>query len=669
MKKGKRSRVPALLLLLILPLCLFSCGSEDGDGDLLPSVFRAASFDGFGTASDGCVKDGVLYAAIPEEGLVRAVSLDGGAVSDFSSACARPLLIASDKSGIRVLDGGEILTLGPDGEAVEVISLPDGEAEYVSLDAGDGILALASSAKIWVRSADGKDAGGWSEVSSPEFPVLSVRVRGSSRLLVVTEEEGGTLFERDLKKGTDTALSGRTCRLASVAGGKGGGAVCFTDGRTVSLIGKDGIEPLGMLKAEEGETPLLLEVSSGAVFALFSDRASLTPRRTEENTLVLLCPDDCLEWASVFVSATDLSAKLLPIQASAYADKLNARLLAGDRDFDVVLLSGGSSTVQTVRTLLRSAVRYGQFADLGEDETLGKNLSETMPGVLDLMTAPDGRIFMLPLSFAFEFHRFDVRAAEDIPALSPPDPVWSAEELWDACDALKGTGRSVFGSLYPRRMSIDLLNLVYGALDSAGMDFLNAENLTPDAEEIILAFLRDAEPHLVDGTLFGEDPVFPLSSVGDLSAYGAELYGAAADGSEFALYPVSEDGGSVSLSVDSCLFVNPNTPRKDLALSWLAELTGEEHRYDNALFRAPLWLPLDRYYNGSPGVPAWSKGSEAYFAELNDFLPAYYEHSRLEWADMTKRAIDAGLALIEGRSAPEETARILYEELVYAAQG
>ena len=36
---------------------------------------------------------------------------------------------------------------------------------------------------------------------------------------------------------------------------------------------------------------------------------------------------------------------------------------------------------------------------------------------------------------------------------------------------------------------------------------------------------------------------------------------------------------------------------------------------------------------------------------------------------MTKRAIDAGLALIEGRSAPEETARILYEELVYAAQG
>ena len=64
-----------------------------------------------------------------------------------------------------------------------------------------------------------------------------------------------------------------------------------------------------------------------------------------------------------------------------------------------------------------------------------------------------------------------------------------------------------------------------------------------------------------------------------------------------------------------------------------------------------------------------SKGSEEYFAELEDFLPDYYSHARLEWADMPVRAIDAGLAFIEGSAAAGETAQILYDELVYSVKG
>ena len=200
-------------------------------------------------------------------------------------------------------------------------------------------------------------------------------------------------------------------------------------------------------------------------------------------------------------------------------------------------------------------------------------------------------------------------------------------------------------------------------------DFLDPDTLSSDAEDIILRFLHDSEPHLRNGTLFGENPVFGMAATGDAFAYSTELFGSIQENSVFGVFPVSSKGKKTSLAVNTFLFVNPNTQKKELALAFLADLTDETNRYNTQIFAAPLWPSLDRYYKGQPFLSAMSKGSEEYFAELEGFLPDYYSHARLEWADMPVRAIDAGLAFIEGKATAEETAQILYNELVYSVKG
>ncbi|MBO4228966.1 MAG: hypothetical protein J5938_01260, partial [Clostridia bacterium] len=452
-------------------------------------------------------------------------------------------------------------------------------------------------------------------------------------------------------------LSERTCVCLS----GNGKTAYYSDGSGIYEVTRKEESFLGRLKGD-GEL-LGFEVSENTILTIRENALILSPRPGSANTVTILYADDQTSLYASMSRATGITSSSLTLPAESYMDKLNTKLLAGDRDFDIAVVSG---TVQEVRTVLRSLIQYHLYSDLGGNDLLRKHLEETYPGVLSLISAENGEVFMLPLRLYYEFDRFDLTAEEV--GISRPNPAWTMKELWEVCASLEGTGRSVFQNKYPRRASINLLSLLYNTLDET-VDFLDPDTLSSDTEAVILDFLREAEPHIRKGTLFGEDPIFGMASTGDPFVYSTDVFGSVSGSSVFGVFPVSSEGRKSSLAVNMFLFVNPNTEKKDLTLELLSELTDETNRYNTEIFAAPLWPSLDRYYKGQPFISAMSSGSETFFAELEDFLPDYYINSRLEWADMPVRAIDAGLAFIEGSAGAEETARVLYNELVYSVRG
>lgn len=645
-------------------LFLFSMGCAHhvtkADRYELPAVIRETVYELEGPIHQGGAGGGAFLYWNADTETVHSLDLASGADRELTDAVPRPTLFAVSESGFCVYDEttDAILRYSPDGEETGSFAL-DGSfsGRPSAMDEHGGVIVVTDGARFGIiRESDGNmrfvepkgEIGG---------QITSVCVQDEKRLLLVSEEDGGTLYEMNLKNGKVDPLSKRTCVSVCCYGD----TVCFTDGTGLYALSGKEENAVGQLK---GDGVLLsFALSEDTLLTVRENALILSPRPSSANTVTILYADDQTDLYSSLSRASDRMTSSLPLPAESFADKLNTRLLAGDSDFDIAVVSG---TVQNVRTILRSLVQYHLYGDLGENETLKKHLEETFPGVLPLVTAEDGGVFMLPLSMYDEFDSFDISAEEY--GIVRPDPAWTVDELWSVCEALEGTGRSVFQNRFPRRMSINLLSLLYNELDDS-FDFLDPDTLSSDAEDIILRFLHDSEPHLRNGTLFGENPVFGMAATGDAFAYSTELFGSMQENSVFGVFPVSSKGKKTSLAVNTFLFVNPNTQKKELALAFLADLTDETNRYNTQIFAAPLWPSLDRYYKGQPFLSAMSKGSEEYFAELEGFLPDYYSHARLEWADMPVRAIDAGLAFIEGKATAEETARILYNELVYSVKG
>lgn len=655
-----KKRVLCSYILVLLCLCLFSCrqGPEE-DRFCLPNVVRETVYEiGADVRQGGYYGDSFIYLDADTEE-VYSKNLSTGEARFLADGVS---LLSVDETGICVVQKGTdtvrlITHEGQETNAFSMEGLQPNGGSCTALDAHDGVVVVTDGARFGIiRESDGK-----MRIIEPREEIggniTSVCVQNANRLMLVSDEDGGTLYEMNLKNGKTGPLSRRTCVSVCCSGN----AVYFTDGSGIyELSGKEE-NSVGRLKGD-GEL-LGFALSEDTLLTVRKNALILSPRPNSANTLSILCADDRLDLYSSISQASGITTSSLALPAESFADKLNTRLLAGDSDFDIAVVSG---TVQEVRTILRSLVQYHLYLDLGENETLKKHLEETYPGVLPLITAEDGKVFMLPLSLYYEFDRFDTSA--EAYGVSRPDPAWTVDELWNVCKSLEGTGRSVFQSKFPRRMSINLLSLLYNELDDS-FDFLDPDTLSSDAEGIILRFLQNSEPHLRNGTLFGENPVFDMAATGDAFVYSTELFGEKQENSVFGVFPVSSKGEKTSLAVNTFLFVNPNTKKKELALEFLAELTDETNRYNTQIFAAPLWTSLDRYYKGQPFLSAMSKGSEEYFTELDGFLPDYYSHARLEWADMPVRAIDAGLAFIEGSATAEETAQILYNELVYSVKG
>ena len=133
--------------------------------------------------------------------------------------------------------------------------------------------------------------------------------------------------------------------------------------------------------------------------------------------------------------------------------------------------------------------------------------------------------------------------------------------------------------------------------------------------------------------------------------------------------PPAEERTPIGITVSGFWIVNPDSPRKDQALAFLARLTAEENRYNLRVLPAPLFPGFDRYgfdpaYGPGPIPPDRREeilALEERFAEFFD-TPS----GGLYLSVSAREALDRYLFNIS--VSPEETAEKLFGESVFSGQ-
>ncbi len=659
------------IVIISILLLFFTAGcarKSSGDRYRLSSVASETVFE-----VDTVIRQGGFYGEDffyldNNTGEVHSLSLSDGEDRLLADGIS---LLSVDETGICVLpaEADAIRMLSHDGAETGSFPLeglhPNG-GKFTGMDAHDGIIVLTDGTNLWtVSQSNGKitpiplSGGLYKEIVRPQVTdrnhILFVGSQGN-------DSQANTLYECSPSGKITGSWSGSTytsyCRCGEDIYCMSSLKLCRqNDQGTVEIAELDPHSPSGKglasVVAVSGDTAAVCWYGRPAVVAL-------VPLTQPEGLRILTASSDLNKIRDL---NTITGSAVVPIELTdaAFHDKLVTKLLAGDDDFDLVYVTG---QIDEVGSLFRSISENGRFVDLNGNPDLKAHLGEMYPGVRDLISA-DGKIVCLPLDFAFTLYGF---SGGD--GLSCPDFHLTADDLWDLCGALQSeaAGRCVFSNQYPKRVSRILLDMVGSMLlDKTA----RGEDLSAAAEEEIAAFLRDVRPRIEQGVLFGENPVlshtvmgsFPFGSIAALTEPAYDLLAP----------PTVRAGERYSIGLAGFVFVNPTSPHTEEALALLSKITDEENRYDLNLLFAPLFPGLDRYHYderlSDRAITTIPEDKKDWFAVLESVLPQYYANAVIGDLNITSRAWDAMADFCAGKTTPEETARVLYEEIVYAMKG
>lgn len=281
------------------------------------------------------------------------------------------------------------------------------------------------------------------------------------------------------------------------------------------------------------------------------------PIQTEENTLtVLYSADQVNEEARYFAAKADFCIDIVSYDAARFGDVLRMKLLAGDKDFDVVYLG------DTGRSLTPSILNYSLFLPLENYETLTSNMEQYMDGVTDLMTW-NGHLYGVPhrvSSFAVEVS--EKYTGKDLPAITDE---WTQEDFWNICekaaDTLRGNQVIARSDVIWQMLLTPVIEdgITAGSIDSGAVLTL-LENLKSYTEAGILSGMGAGYEVLLNPVNIPADPRFVPGVSEDSKIVSQPLY-----------------NGQKYGSADGYVFVNHLTEKSDLAVRYLEMITSPDN--------------------------------------------------------------------------------------------
>ena len=632
------------------------------------------------------VREGVVYYTVIErdnEG--KAVSLPGiysldlhtGKEAVFSPDAGEDArMMRADESGLIVLpvDTNAIFRLNiEDGAEVDKLPLPFEITNTVA--SGDGIVAAAS----WVKGVGVRDVVLIDRNSGKQTPldfsdviytsVHGIAVLDRDHILVTTEmgtEERHSVYCFNSKGKLKASYSGAVVESPvyddnTLWSMDGNGHVFRYSMRDEELVTEQTLmfplreNPSLPGDREDGE---LIAADSSALLVKYypSGRLFLYPRKNPDDALRILC-NDTEKWplskAAEFAGAENCVAE--GFNDAVYLDKLRAKLLAKDTDFDLAYVSGQKDDVTD---FLASLVRQGAYIDLNRSTALQVNLSEMTPGVLSLMTLPDGTIPCLSIGIAPTI----IERQDDTIPFDSSRASWTTKEFFALAEwmAEQDTPHAMFGSTYNKTVPIMLLQMLNGEILSR-MDS-DPDKLPEDTREIMINFLEECRIYCGEGVLIGQ---------GIPAAFGI-ANGEVGKESQLLTLPAPE-GGKAPVSLTGFWFINPNSSKIDKALDYLALLTNKENRYDLLILGGMLYPQWERYYYNPAGIDGevcpFPNQTKEEIAALEKVYAEMYSSLTIDWLHVTDAARDAMVRFCDGKFTSEQTADILYKEYVYSIKG
>lgn len=234
---------------------------------------------------------------------------------------------------------------------------------------------------------------------------------------------------------------------------------------------------------------------------------------------------------------------------SEYYDRLSAKLLAGDDDFDVYYLDYNRGD-----TLLASILRYRLYEPLEGYENVAGCFDAMREGVAGMFTY-NGDIYALPWYFgmySFIVSKADAGYTEGI------STGWTFDDMWSLCDSLIGSGRQLF------ERGIEPMSFLLSAYAEANFDIVNGKP-KEGAYENLLDMFEKLKYYREAGAFSGDNPIL-------CSAYGTSGLGKTEDiGGIFAM-PCYNADTKATVRVDRMYLINPNSPDKEAAAALIAML-------------------------------------------------------------------------------------------------
>ena len=361
-------------------------------------------------------------------------------------------------------------------------------------------------------------------------------------------------------------------------------------------------------------------------------------------------------------SAKDSHATLKMFDISEFPDKLNAKMLAGDRDYDLVIL--GTQT-DYVAEELGAIIRYRQYVDLYGDAELKSNLDEMIPGAKEILEA-DGRLVALPLEFLCRIPGIDMQAARKLNLNVDANGIQNAfttEDVREIADALKNQTEYAIlsngtGGL-KTRCYLDLLNNIL----MAKFDF--SEPQPEPIREEAAKYMAVLDEYRQAGILTGDKPLFLSMYDYDLNRF-AEILNDSPDIVP-CLFPTLSADDKETIRASVVVIMNPNSQNKDLAFDFLTEITSEKNRYDLLIYSNPFWPDLTRYY--MHGSKYLSKKYYDIAGTMEKILESYYRHCSVSTTGSTQTTWEVMIDFCEGNVSAEEAANEIFKQIIYQRLG
>ena len=361
-------------------------------------------------------------------------------------------------------------------------------------------------------------------------------------------------------------------------------------------------------------------------------------------------------------SEKNTSAIVKMFDIAEFPDKLNAKMLAGDKDYDLIVLGTQSDYVAEE---LGAIIRYRQYVDLYGDAELKSNLDEMIPGAKEILET-DGELVALPLEFLCRIPGIDMQAARKLNLNVDANGIQNAfttEDVREIADALKNQTEYAIlsngtGGL-KTRCYLDLLNNIL----MAKFDF--SEPQPEPIREEAAKYMAVLDEYRQAGILTGDKPLFLSMYDYDLNRF-AEILNDSPDIVP-CLFPTLSADDKETIRASVVVIMNPNSQNKDLAFDFLTEITSEKNRYDLLIYSNPFWPDLTRYY--MHGSKYLSKKYYDIAGTMEKILESYYRHCSVSTTGSTQTTWEVMIDFCEGNVSAEEAANEIFKQIIYQRLG
>ncbi|MBO7404068.1 MAG: hypothetical protein J6V24_03820 [Clostridia bacterium] len=654
-------RKHALFLFVFLLLLLTGCAKNEADRYDLPADSKTVGGD---RAYTDIAVHGDTMIGIADGKLFR-VNLTTGEEDSLDELSEGARHIAMDGQTLWCLDGVGIRSFRVSEDSLAAtgeIPLPDLDV-FLCLDALDGRLVTTDG-----RFCAVFDSGRWniSEIPvSGDEHVTEVRWIDSQTVAAVVSSDanGSLLYRFTPTKRKLTPLSERDCAAADANGSH----VYMASNTTLYRIGKKSHETVMRLRPPAGATvPVKIFTSANSVLALWDNGTPVLYRRADGGqSLKMLTNDHEYQRALGMTSAVkDIPCTVVQFDTFEFYDKINAKMLAQDDDYDLILLG---SQPESVAILLESIIRYGQYVDLYEDAGLRANLDEMLPGAKEILET-DGKLAALPVEYTFHVPGMNRDAAEALgiePSFESETDPFTLDELWQIADDLCGQDTYSLLSSGPGGLKpVSLLSMLQSSL-LAKYDFTQAppEEMKEDIDAFFvrLGKYRDAGILIGDNPLFVSMHTYDVFGMPETLLHSPEILPVA--------FPSASPDTKSTIRTHAMIVINPNSPRRDLIFQFLTALTSEENRYNTYLFSTPFWPDMMRYYRGKTSDRMISLQAAETAERMEEILGNFYSHGCRNSTGSTLETWNVMNDFCDGNLSAEEAAAEVYRHLRYQYLG